>query len=354
MTNAVTIAQSGSTGVASGFRNRLINGAFDFWQRGTAQTFINAGTYLADRWTCMGFQQARHQRVAVSNRVEGLTAQYAMRVSSSPNSDNGSGGTRMDLSQKIENANCYDLAGTAVVYSFWIRFSSPTATSIANAQNSAFGPFNSFIASSTTNTDAATSTDSIGSVSGQTVIANGSLPTTWTKITGTAIIPSNANNVALRLQFQLLGSTTNAGDVWYEVTELQLEEGTTSSGFDRRPYTTEEMLCQRQYENNYPAGYAVGSNSGINGCWFSVSLNGGDFYDSGRLTFLVPKRTDTPTVNLYNPVTGAGNWYDVNIGSANGNVGVTAVGKYGCYMYASTAFTANHRYAIRYTAEAEL
>ena len=245
MTSAVTLAQSASANTTVSFKNRLINGDFEIWQRGTAQAFITAGVYLADRWTCMGFQQARHQRVSVASPVAGMTARFAMRVSSSPNSDNGSGGTRMDLSQKIENINSYDLAGQTITYSYWIRFSSATFTSIANSTNSAFLSFNSYLASSTTNTDAATSTDSIGSVNGQRVIANGSLPTTWTKITQTATIPAGANNVALRLQFQALGSTTNPEDNWYEVTELQIELGSSPTAFDHRPYPVELMLCQR-------------------------------------------------------------------------------------------------------------
>jgi hypothetical protein len=276
MTSAVSLAQSASAGNTLNFKNRLINGDFEIWQRGTAQAFITAGVYLADRWTCMGFQQARHQRVSVTSPVTGMTARFAMRVSSSPNSDNGSGGTRMDLSQKIENLNSYDLAGQTVTYSYWIRFSSATVTSVANSTNSAFGPFNSYIQSSTANTDAATSTDSIGSVNGQSVIANGSLPTTWTKITQTATITASANNVALRLQFQLLGSTTNPGDVWYEVTELQLELGSAATAMDHRPYPIELLLCQRYCvviggsagPQNYSDGYyrftqvAVGESGG--------------------------------------------------------------------------------------------
>jgi hypothetical protein len=254
MTNAVITAQQSSQGGDLGFKNRLINGAFEIWQRGTAQTFITAGVYLADRWTCMGYQQARHQRVAVSSPVAGMITRYAMRVSSSPNSDNGSSGTRMDLSQKIENANCFDLAGQTVTYSYWIRFSSGTAASIANLTNSAFLNFNSYLASSTTNTDAATSTDSIGSVNGTVTIANGSLPTTWTKITGTATIPAGANNVALRLQFQALGSTTSAGDVWYEVTQVQLETGSVDTAFDFRDYSRELALCQRYYTQKNDGG----------------------------------------------------------------------------------------------------
>jgi hypothetical protein len=285
MTSAVTLAQSASTGNTLNFKNRLINGEFEFWQRGTAQTFITAGVYLADRWTCMGFQQARHQRVSVTSPVTGMTARFAMRVSSSPNSDNGSGGTRMDLSQKIENLNCYDLAGQTITYSYWIRFSSATFSSITNATQSAFGSFNSYIQSSTANTDAITSTDSIGTVNGQSVIANGSLPTIWTKVTRTETIPSNANNVSLRLQMQQLGSTTNPGDNWYEVTELQLELGSAATAMDHRPYPVELILCQRYYEIIF-----FGSNS-YKAMWSSAPAN----FFGAPIFFKVEKRV-APTI----------------------------------------------------------
>jgi len=276
MTSAVILAQSASANTTVNFKNRLINGDFEIWQRGTAQTFITAGVYLADRWTCIGFQQARHQRVSVTSPVVGMTARFAMRVSSSPNSDNGSGGTRMDLGQKIENINSYDLAGQVVTYSFWIRFSAATVTSVANATQSAYGNFNSYLTASTTNTDAATSTDSIASTFALNSITQGNLPTTWTKITASGTVPAGANNVGLRLQFGSLGSTTNPGDAWYEVTELQVEKGSLATAFDYRPYPLELLLCQRycvvigptigpqNYSDNYFrfATVAVGESGG--------------------------------------------------------------------------------------------
>jgi hypothetical protein len=249
MTSAVTLAQSASAGNTLNFKNRLINGDFEIWQRGTGPTYLTSGLYQADRWTCMGFQAARHQRVSVTSPVAGMTARFANRVGSSTVAENG-GGTRMTCDQKIESINCYDLAGRTVTYSFWIRFSSATAASVANSVNSAFGNFNSYIAGSTTNTDSATSPDSIGTVVGVNVITNGSLPTTWTKITGTTTVPVGSNNVALRLGFGALGSTTNPGDVWYEVTECQVELGSIATAFDRRPYSLEEMLCQRYFQWN--------------------------------------------------------------------------------------------------------
>lgn len=257
MTSAVTLAQSASLGTTLSFKNRLINGDFEFWQRGTAQTFLNAGSYLADRWTCMGFQQARHQRVSVTNPVPGMMARFAIRVSSSPNSDNSSTGTRMDLSQKIENLNSYDLAGQTVTYSYWIRFSSASFASVANNQNSSFGNFNSYLQSNTANTDAPTSTDSVGTVNGTLTINNGSFPTVWTRVTGTATIPLGANNVSLRLQLQQLGSTASPGENWYEVTELQLELGSAATVFDHRPYSVDLLLCQRYFQTFPPGTISV-------------------------------------------------------------------------------------------------
>jgi hypothetical protein len=271
MTSAVTLSQSASAGNALNFKNRLINGDFEIWQRGIGPTYLTSGVYQADRWTCMGFQAARHQRVSVASPVEGMTARFANRVGSSTVAEN-SGGTRMTCDQKIESTNCYDLPGKAVTYSFWIRFSSATAASVANSTNSAFGNFNSYIAGSTTNTDSATSPDSIGTVVGVNVITNGSLPTTWTKITTTTTVPVGSNNVALRLGFGALGSTTNAGDVWYEVTECQVELGTIATSFDRRPYALELTLCQRYFYRVYGIFWSLGVINQPSGSWTLASM----------------------------------------------------------------------------------
>lgn len=249
MTSALSLAQYGSAGVTPGFKNRLFNGNFEIWQRRTgveSTPILQSANYVgADRWCSAGFQEARVQRSSVTPG-QGPTSQYAIRVSSSTTAQNP-GGTRMSIRQKIESINCYDLAGRTVTLSFWIRFSAATVSSVANSQNSNYQNFSAYIAYNTTTTDSATSSDVFGDSSIITTITNGSLPTGWTKYTITSAVPAGVRNISAGFQFNQLGSTAVADTNWYEVTDVQLEAGSTDTPFDERPYPVELLLCQRYF-----------------------------------------------------------------------------------------------------------
>jgi hypothetical protein len=223
-----------------GFKNRLINGNMNIWQRGTAVTFLNGNGYVADRWCAHLYQQSRHQRVAVTSPPSGLFSKYALRASSSTTSESASG-TRMDLNQTVESFNCQDLSGQLVTLSFWIKFSAAT---ISSSTATPYGDFTAGVAVYTATTDGATGTTFNDGVT-QLVIPNGSLPTTWTKYTLTALLPSGVNNVGTIFQFSGLGSTASADTAYYDITQVQLEKGTWATSYDIRPYSTELALCQR-------------------------------------------------------------------------------------------------------------
>jgi hypothetical protein len=248
MTSAVTLAQSASAGVTLGFKNRLINGNFEVWQRNpSGASVFQSVTYAgADRWCSAGFQQARVSRITVPVG-SGPISRFACRVGSSPASDNSNFGTRMSLRQKIESGNCFDLAGQSVTLSFWVRFSGASFPSLANTQSSAFGTWRYSILFNTTTTDSASSSDVQGDSSTSAPLTNGSLPTGWTRYTLTAQVPSNCNNVSVNFQFDQLGTTASETSQWYDVTDVQLEVGTTATAFDERPYPIELLLCQRYF-----------------------------------------------------------------------------------------------------------
>lgn len=320
MTVAGTV--SGGTPM-SGLRNRLINGAFDIWQRGTSVSYLGAGTttgqFLADRWGCVYYQNGRHQRVSVTSPPTGLTARYACRVGSSTTAE-GSGGTRMNCDQIIENANCYDLAGKNVTLSFWVRFNSSTFSSVSNSGNSAYGDFYASINYRNSTADAASWTTAITTAPGidstyATIqLTNGSFPTTWTKYTVKGVIPSDATNIAVRFALGYLGSTASADTNYYEVTQVQLEEGTVATAFERRPIGMELALCQR-YAQVF---------TGVNNTRFAIGGNSESTLGFPTLFLPCAMRT-TPTLSIsaasdFKLVNNAGtSWTATSIGVDGGN-----------------------------------
>lgn len=243
ITGNITSSQIETTAQYRAFKNRIINGAFEFSQRGTSRTFLGSGSYLADRFTCLGYQQSAHERVSVSSAAAGMVARYAMRVTSSSAAEAASG-TRMEIGQKIENVNCFDLAGKQVTISFWLRCSATSFTASAGS----FGNLNGYLQYNTSTTDSATSSDVGDGMVVQASIASGSYPTTWTKYTATGVCPAGLKNLSFRIQTANLGNTTSSSSAWYEITEIQVEAGSTATSFDFRDYGTELIMCQRYYE----------------------------------------------------------------------------------------------------------
>ena len=228
MTNAVNIAQTGT--ISSSWRNRIINGDLDIWQRGTTAT--GAYVYGADRWATGPFTSA--QTISRSTSVpSGAVAQYSLSLQRPAASTST---TTTIVMQTIETANCYDLAGQQVTISFWAK---------AGANFSA--------ASSNLNVQVATGTAADqGGVSyytwtGFSGFTNTQpITTTWTKYSFTGTLGSGVLEVAVLFYFVPTG-TAGADDAVY-ITGVQLEKGSAASPFDYRPYGTELMLCQRYFQ----------------------------------------------------------------------------------------------------------
>jgi hypothetical protein len=229
----------------AGFRNVLINGGMDIWQRGTSFTAVGYG---ADRWI-YNFngtgQAATLSRQAVTEAAllnAALTYWLNIAITTAATSQ-----TFNQLIQKIENVRTY--SGRAVTLSYWAKVASGTLSlGTLFAQN--FGTGGS--PSATVNTPGATAT----------------VTTTPTRFTTTVTLPaitgltrgSNGDDslqVAFNVPLNALANLSISG--------VQLEPGPVATAIERRPEAVEMYQCQRFYQvgNVFMSAYTNLATTGV-------------------------------------------------------------------------------------------
>ena len=221
-------------------RNKIINGGFDVWQRGTSYTIV-AGTYgAADRWiywhngSTAGTQTVSRQAfTAGAAPVAGYEAEFFQRITTTTI---GSGQTVIDTWQRIEGVRT--LAGQTVNVSFWAKTSGTFGIISFLEQN--FGSGGS-----------STVTTTVTGLNG--VASSGS----WTRYTGTVTLPSisgktiGANNY-LMLIIRFLSPTNGATfDLW----GVQLEAGSVATPFEIEDIQTTLNKCFRYFERYNQSEY---------------------------------------------------------------------------------------------------
>lgn len=214
---------------ARGFRNKLINGDFQVWQRGTTFTDPdNINLYTADRWA-----------VFRNSYAAGLTVtqQSVQTNSKSIRVQRTAGNALLDyiaLAQSLETIEVKKLVGKTVTLQF-------KALKGANFSEST----NNLTAQIIYGTGTDGNTASGFAV--QTAIATLSAPltTTNTLFSLTTTLPSNATQLAV--QFSYTPVSTALTNDYFEITDVQLEEGAVATPFERRSYGLELALCQRYF-----------------------------------------------------------------------------------------------------------
>ena len=240
--NSTTFAINGNNiSPVQSFRNKIINGNFDYWQRGTSNTSIASGQFLADRW--------RHDRTGSTANVS-LQA-FTLGQTDVPNeptyfhrtivTSSAGSGNYMVFRQYIESVRT--LAGQTATLSFWAKADASKNIAVEFEQN--FG----------TGGSPSSTVDAIG-------VTTWALTTSWQKFTITANIPSISgktlgtnNNDYLALSFWFdAGSDFNARtnslgqqSGTFDIAQVQLEAGSVATPFEMRPLGMELVLCQRYF-----------------------------------------------------------------------------------------------------------
>lgn len=324
---------SNSSGSPFGFKNRIINGAMVIDQRNAGSSFTvpnSAGYGSCDRWASLAGATSTWtmQRVATADS----DFPNALRVGRNAGSASTSA---IYVGQVIETNNCQDLAGQSVTYSFFAK---------AGANFSASG--GNLICEVWTGSGTDQGWTSLGNATwtSQALAAsnNATLITTRQRFTYSFSIAAGTKEIAVRFWYAGVG-TAGAND-WFEVTGVQLEEGSTASSFDYRDYGRELALCQRYFESCFPIGTAPASNLGtMGGTLLAGASDGSSIY--GFSSFKVPKRS-TPTMTLYNTSSSGSNF-------ANGGTPLaTTIDSNGIGYYTTTI--SGNRSPLNWAASSEL
>jgi hypothetical protein len=260
-------------GNASIMKNRIINGAMVIDQRnaGASVTATSAYTYTVDRFANYGTIASKftsQQNAGSVTPPVGFT-NYLGNTSSSAYSVGAS--ETFIISQAIEGFNTADLGwGTAnaktVTLSAWV-YSSLTGTFGGALQNSAGNrsyPFSYTIpvANTWTSISVTIAGDTTGTLIGAT---NGiGIRLVFSMGTGSSI-SGTAGSWAGSGYFSATGATSVVGTngATFYITGVQLEVGSSATGFEYRQYGTELNLCQRYFSKTQGVASSAFS-SGLN------------------------------------------------------------------------------------------
>jgi len=321
-------------------KNRIVNGNFDIWQRGTSQTSSGYGS--DDRWLNQnGGSTKTHSRQTFApgqTDVPGEPRYFARTVVSSV----AGAGNYVLKAQRIESVRT--LAGQNAVLSFWAKADISRDIAVEFVQS--FG------------TGGAPSANVTGI--GVTTIT---LTASWQKFTVAVSIPSisgktlgTTNDGFLQVYTWLdAGSDYNARtnslgqqSGTFDIAQVQLEPGSVATEFEYRSEAEELALCQRYFEKSYDVKVVPGTASNSNG---AVIARAPATAADHHIRFSVSKRS-APTMAGYSTVTGAaGYWRDAST-AADIAVSFFLLGENGADGYVTLGD--GSQYQGHWTADAEL
>ena len=260
-------------GNASIMKNRIINGAMVIDQRnaGALTNPAVTATYYLDRWLAASIVASKYsigQNAGSVTPPAGFT-NYLGCTSLSAYSPTGS--DNFNIQQRIEGYNVADLGwGTAdaktVTLSFWV-YSSLTGTfggSLRNSASSRSYPYSYTISSA--NTWEQKSITIAGDTTGTWLTTNGTGIVLLFSLGAGSTISGTAGAWAAGNYVSATGATSVVGTsgATFYITGVQLEVGSSATGFEYRQYGQELALCYRYCQNMLLTVGQVGGLTGMN------------------------------------------------------------------------------------------
>ena len=318
-------------------KNKLINGDFGIWQRGTTFTDPAGGSYLADRMR-YSTSTAAAGSITISQQtftpgtapVAGYEAQYFLR---SVLTTVGSA-TAIFFTNMVEDVRT--LAGQTATFSFWAK-SDSNRTQPAPTIEQQFG--------------------SGGSSAVDTTLTSFNTTTSWQRFSFTLTLPSisgktigTGNHLRVRILQNL--TSGNTLDIWGE----QLEAGSVATAFQTATGTLQGELsaAQRYYLKSYNQATAPATATTVSAFAYAA-VNSTNTDNRVNVRFPVNMRS-TPTITLYSSSTGtSAKIFNENL-ATDLNGATQFVGETGFHAYPSSGTVSGSGTVLifHYVASAEL
>lgn len=271
------------------FKNRLLNSAFDLWQRGTSVTVANNGsTYQADRWFARNTTGTNGVITysQVAGQLAGSKYGASVQITTQPTAAQQNG---CELYQVLENSDCLELMGQSISFAVNVKaLGNVNQVGLqfcyATTEVKATTPFGS---------EQLVNVNSSGFVKGILSAQNsGSLPTS-----------SGVISVRIRVVSVSSGNTWSLNN-GFIVEQAQMNLGSSVPVFSRagKSFVDEVLMCQRFYEKAYNLDTAPGTagSSGVHAfypnaassTWVNNQVSGQSIY------FKAIKRV-APTIGFF-------------------------------------------------------
>ena len=215
------------------FRNSVINGNFDIWQRGTTWTLTDATkTWVADRWLAYNYSTTA-ANATFSRQLAGLDGSYyCLRLQ---RNEGATYASRFYWMQPFETINSVQFRGKYLTISFYMRTGATWAGNTIGC----------YVYSGT-------GTDQVicNAFTGSNIVASACgvvPPTVWTKYEGTStsVVPVNATQIGVFFK-NLANFTGTAGaNDYIEIAQLQITATDVPLPFSPKSYQEELRDCQR-------------------------------------------------------------------------------------------------------------
>ena len=336
--------------------NLLTNGNFNFWQRGLTRNLVN-GTYMADRFQWLQVGSGVAQAIKHDSAHDGRDG-HTLRVSvTTPDTSIAAGDVYL-VRQAIEGYDCQilsqGLSGAKTVTLSFKMYSPLSGTCSGALRNSAKDRSYVFeyeaVAGVWTTHSITIDLDQTGTW----LIDDGvGLEVIWAMAAGSTFSSSTVgawqagNYPASTNQINLMGV---AHSIYY--TDMKLEMGSVANDYVDEPYSEQLARCQRYYCKSYHTDTTPGTATSSHSTLFTAMRTATQQYM--QLDWPVRMRA-IPSVSIWDNTGTANRIGGIDSATLVYNGASSAYGNRGFRAFAATAvFTANDRYEIQWTADAEL